>query len=178
MFLGLALLNENAVQITSATTMKPVYFQQSYTLPPDWTDRTPKTDKAAPMYGFQFINEAVDASCVLYKKINGNFTPIYLSAAGPLPPGIENMIPKVKAKVWFANSIETATMISSFETTSMTIDFTGKTKEKVAFDDNGIWSAVEGGSDWSYKRLEKELELLEKAHEVLGHRPMKAIEAN
>ncbi|KAI5924913.1 hypothetical protein F4810DRAFT_661944, partial [Camillea tinctor] len=125
-----------------ATTPQDIGFQYSYTLPKDWTDVPPKRDEDAPEAGFLFINHTPAASAVVYKKINGKFNPIYISAAGPLPPGREALLPKASVAVWFQVAYETGTMVSHFDTSKIVVDFTGKKSHTVQYDVNGEWTIL------------------------------------
>jgi hypothetical protein len=111
-------------------------------LPADWTDQVPNADPHAPQAGFMFINKTPAASAVVYKEINGVPAPIYVSAAGPLPPGREALIPKTAIGVWFQVAADTGTMISEFDTDMLTIDYTGTTTHSIAYSSDGVWTVT------------------------------------
>lgn len=128
----------NGAKFTAATTIQSISYGQTLTLPSDWTDKRPNSDPKAPKRGFRFVNEA-EASAVVYKQVNGNITPIYISAAGPLPPGHEDLEPKTACRIWFANDVDTATMISDFQSNYLEIDMTGTSSAECQYDATGAW---------------------------------------
>ncbi|KAH8689223.1 hypothetical protein GQ44DRAFT_780672 [Phaeosphaeriaceae sp. PMI808] len=130
-------------KFTVATTSKPILFGETYQLPRDWTDTTPNLDPHAPQAGFLFVNKTPAASAVVYKKVNGSIAPIYVSAAGPLPPGKESLTPKLSVGVWFQAGSETGTMISDFDTDMLTVDFTGVTEHTIEYSTDGTWNVTD-----------------------------------
>ena len=88
------------------------------------------------------MNKTPAASCVVYKKINGQAAPIYLSAAGPLPPGKEVLTPKTTMGVWFQAASDTGTMISEFDTDLLTVDYTGTTNHTISYSADGVWTVT------------------------------------
>ncbi|KAF7552201.1 hypothetical protein G7046_g7485 [Stylonectria norvegica] len=125
-----------------STTPQPIQFGSSYILPKDWTDQVPNHSADAPPAGFLFINKTPAASCIVYKKINGALNPIYISAAGPLVPGREALVPKTSITVWFQAASSTGTMISQFDTDNFVVDFTGGAARSIKYDSEGAWSNV------------------------------------
>ena len=131
----------NTDKFNAATTMQPIKFGQTFELPATWIDVKPNPDAQAPSAGFRFHNH-VTASAIVYKKVNGSITPIYLSEAGPLPPGHEDLTPKAMVAVWFSADAETQTMISDYDTDPMYVDLTGQTSAAIKYDNTGAWDNV------------------------------------
>jgi hypothetical protein len=86
-----------------------------------------KSDSRAPEMGFHFVHlvHETTASVVLYKKVNNDITPIYISDSGPLPWGQEDLLPKLKCRLWFVTKD-----VSTAEK-SMLIEVAGFSKSQV-----------------------------------------------
>ncbi len=125
-----------------STTPQNILFGESYVLPADWTDQVPNIDAHAPQDGFLFWNKTPAASAVVFKKVNGVPAPIYISAAGPLPPGKELLTPKSTAGVWFQAASDSGTMISEFDTDMLTVQYDGTTTHTVSYSAQGVWSVT------------------------------------
>lgn len=117
--------------------MHHIFLGQSYTLKPDWTDQDPVPDPQAPNNGFLFNNQASEASVVLFKEVDGQNRPFYLSKYAPLPPGLETLIPAYSMTIWFQDAGEPP----EFQTTKMTLDYSSKTILTVAYKENGQWES-------------------------------------
>lgn len=138
-----ATLIENLiVRMNASTDPADIQFGQSYTLPSNWTDGTVNSDPRAPRSGFRFINNTSAASAIVYKRINGQQTPIYFSVDGPLPKGTEDMTPVKKVSVWFSKEAESATMISDFQGQVREVDMTGSTDVTLEYDASGNWNQM------------------------------------
>jgi len=129
-------------KFTVSTTPQNVLFGESYTLPADWTDQSPNADPHAPQDGFLFINKTPGASAIVYKKVNGVPSPIYISGAGPLPPGKETLTPKTSMMVWFEAASDTGIMVSEFDTPQFTIDYIGTTTHTASYSADGTWTVT------------------------------------
>jgi hypothetical protein len=127
-------------KFTASTSKQNIAFGQSYTLPIDWTNSVPATDPKAPSAGFLFINKTPAASAVIYKKMNGAFAPVYISAAGPLPPGKESLTPRTTTAIWFQKASDTGTMISDYSTDPIYVEFVSTTTHSVSYNLAGAWA--------------------------------------
>ena len=78
-------------------------------------------------------------SAVLFKKIEGKHVPIYFSAAGPLPPGSESMIPKAMIRVWMDQYREPESMVSRLSGRPMDVDVS-KAQTTISYGQDGVWS--------------------------------------
>lgn len=143
-FKPIGYLRFEPAKIVVSTSLKPIKYGQSYTLPKDWTDGTVQSDPNAPDNGFLFINQTPSAACVLFKNFAGQFNPIYTTVAGPVPPGTEAIVPTEKVSVWFqVGDEQPGTKVNDdFKTTSITVDFNGTTTRTVKYDADGNWSIV------------------------------------
>jgi hypothetical protein len=90
------------VQFDAFTDVFPIEFGQAYTQPKNLTNGF--IGGGGPENGFEFINQASAAAAVVYKKVEGSWSPVYVSQDAPLPPGTETLIPIVSAAIWFANN--------------------------------------------------------------------------
>lgn len=132
--------------VTASTEIQHINFGESYTLSADWVNATVAPDKDAPQDGFLFINQAPSATCVLFRTFGGDnpTTPIYVSAAGQLPPGTETIVPTNKVLVWFqvGDDLQGSVVSNSFhfKTTSAEVDFgCGHTSYHLTYDASGAW---------------------------------------
>ena len=132
------------VKFNINTDIIPVKLGQAYTQPEDFTNGTTNHDNNAPANGFNFINKASAAAAVVYKKIQGRYSAIYISQKAPLPPGIETLIPKLKVAVWFSSDAETEKMISTFSGTPWIVDLTQNQSHtaEIKYDATGNWATV------------------------------------
>lgn len=128
-----------SAKFTVATKPQAIEFGQAFRIDDTWVTQPANPDKAAPKAGFVFVNDTI-SSCVVYKKVNGRPAPVYLSAAGPLPPGQELLVPKAKCKVWFSSAHETSSMVSTFAGRAKEVDFTGQTEVSVWYTSEGLWA--------------------------------------
>ena len=124
--------------LNTATNPTPIKFGQTYGIDSSWADSKPSPDKDVDVASFRFRNKTI-ASAVVYKIVNGNKTPVYISAAGPLPPGTEDLTPRPKCRLWFSAKHDTRAMISKFAGEPCDIDLTGKTLEEVWYNHDGFW---------------------------------------
>ena len=79
------------MKIIAQTYEADIQFGQKYTLPSDFTNGVVNNDPNAPKTGFLFQNKAASAAAVVFKKVRGEFAPIYMSQKAPLPPGTETL---------------------------------------------------------------------------------------
>lgn len=128
------------MKFNAATDVVPIDFGQAYTQPSDFTNGSINQNSDAPADGFLFINKAQAAAAVVYKKVLGAWSPIYISSAAPLPPGTETLIPKVSCAIWFSSSAETSNMISEFDTISQIIDLTQNQSHAATVQYDGNWT--------------------------------------
>lgn len=130
-----------AVSVAAQTTPEVIQYNQGYFLKPDWTDSTPQFDTSAPQNGFNFhIPRGLLASSVVYKTVQGNSRPVYISPDGPLPEGVENLIPVMEARVWFQGGTKNGQMIEEYVSTPFQIDFTNNPQQSCTFNEQGEWS--------------------------------------
>ncbi|KAF5656803.1 hypothetical protein FHETE_10777 [Fusarium heterosporum] len=129
---------EHGMFLNSATDLTDIQPGQSYTLPANWTNGVVNPDSTSPAGGFKFINKTNGAGAIVYKRINGKPSPIYLSPYAPLPPGTEDLTPVSKVTVWFSRDVQPGTMISRIDTQSMEVDLSGRTQIELGYD--GSWS--------------------------------------
>ncbi len=133
-------LTSSTEKFTVSTTPENILFGESYILPADWTDTVPNIDPHTPQDGFTFVNKTPAASAVIYKKLNGGPSPIYISAAGPLPPGKEQLTPKTTMGVWFQAASDSGTMISEFDTDMLSVEYQGTTVHTISYSSEGVWT--------------------------------------
>lgn len=143
MFQGsLRLITTLKVQIQVSTDTEPINFGQSFTLPSSWVGPIVQNSSSAPSNGFQFVNEASQAACILYKQFNGQQNPFYVSAAGLLPPGDENIVPTSQVKLWFqtGNQEPGTPVADGFQSSSITINFQGVMNQTAQYTSQGTWT--------------------------------------
>ena len=137
--------DHDAVKFAASTGKPvPIAFKQSYTQTPVFVPGIVNSDPSAPDSGFKFINQAKAASAVVYKWLNNDWSPIYISQAAPLGPGTETLIPKVVCAIWFSVAAETSSMVSNFSTTPLIIDLTnnGSGKAVASYNKDGAWTLI------------------------------------
>jgi hypothetical protein len=116
---------------------------QTYTYPADRTDGL--VNPGGPENAITFVNKAQKAAAVIYKKVQGKFSPIYISKDSPLEPGTETLIPVAKVCVWFSADAETGSMISSYSTNPLVVDMTASKKATCSYDGN--WTRIPNAPD-------------------------------
>ncbi|KAL2682949.1 hypothetical protein Neosp_007410 [[Neocosmospora] mangrovei] len=137
-------VNYNVIASTStlidvATNTVGITLGQSYTLNHDFTDGAVGDDSSAPKDGIRFINKASMAAAVLFKRINGQNAPIYISANAPLPPGAEDITPLSRVAVWFQNEAQTSMMISNLPPNSREMEMSFMTEATLQYTGSGSW---------------------------------------
>ncbi|KAJ4319548.1 hypothetical protein N0V84_006278 [Fusarium piperis] len=125
--------------VTAATSMVDINLGQTYTLPQDFTNGTVNNDPSAPQDGFRFFNEAGSAAAIIYKRINGQNAPIYISAMAPLPPGTEDITPLSRVAVWFQRDVETSVMVSELHGASREMEMSWMTEANLEYTGSGVW---------------------------------------
>ncbi|KAI8666242.1 hypothetical protein NCS57_00848500 [Fusarium keratoplasticum] len=128
--------------LIAATSQADINLGQSYTLPQDFTDGTVNDDSSAPKDGIRFVNETRGAAAILYKKINGQHAPIYISAMAPLPQGTEDITPLSRVAVWFQSEAETSMMISNLPRGSREMEMSFMTEVTLEYTGSGSWVQV------------------------------------
>ncbi|KAM6525282.1 hypothetical protein FALCPG4_010840 [Fusarium falciforme] len=128
--------------LVAATSPADINLGQSYTLPQDFTDGTVNDDSSAPKDGIRFVNETRGAAAILYKKINGQHAPIYISAMAPLPQGTEDITPLSRVAVWFQNEAQTSMMISNLPGGSREMEMSFLTEATLEYTGSGNWVQV------------------------------------
>ncbi|KAJ4243988.1 hypothetical protein NW757_010920 [Fusarium falciforme] len=128
--------------LVAATSPADINLGQSYTLPQDFTDGTVNDDSSAPKDGIRFVNETRGAAAILYKKINGQHAPIYISAMAPLPQGTEDITPLSRVAVWFQNEAQTSMMISNLPGGSREMEMSFLTEATLEYTGSGSWVQV------------------------------------
>lgn len=132
----------NTAKFTASTDKIAVKFGSKTEVKKNWSITT-NPDDAAPEAGFLFTNQ-IEVAAVLYREIQNEFKAIYISHVGPMPKNSkEKLIPKQKVYVWFSSTFEDQTMIDDFEGDLKEIEYSGKSKASVKFDDAGNWLDVE-----------------------------------
>lgn len=127
------------VTFDSNTTPTDIKFQQVYTLPPDWTDGTISPNDKLDKGSYQFQNKtASEASAVIYKPINGEPTPFYISSSPVFSQGSETLTPRLFVALWFQKNATTKTMISLNSSSVSEFDFTGRNSLKAKWDGSRI----------------------------------------
>ncbi|KAI8717509.1 hypothetical protein NCS52_00827000 [Fusarium sp. LHS14.1] len=125
--------------VNVATNTVDINLGQSYTLNQDFTDGPVGDDPSAPQDGVRFVNKAKMAAAVLFKKINGQNAPIYISANAPLPPGTEDITPLSRVAVWFQNEAQTSMMISNLPPNSREMEMSFMTEATLQYTGSGSW---------------------------------------
>ncbi|EEU39377.1 uncharacterized protein NECHADRAFT_81493 [Fusarium vanettenii 77-13-4] len=125
-----------------ATNTVGINLGQSYTLPQDFTDGPINDDSSAPKDGIRFVNRTGAAAAVLFKRINGQNAPIYISANAPLPPGTEDITPLSRVAVWFQNEAQTSMMISNLPGGSREMEMSFMTEATLEYTGSGSWVQV------------------------------------
>ncbi|RSL63053.1 hypothetical protein CEP54_005377 [Fusarium duplospermum] len=127
------------VMVREATRTADINLGQSYTLPQDFTDGPINDDSLAPKDGIRFVNKTNSAAAILFKKINGENTPIYISANAPLPTGTEDIEPLSRVAVWFQSEAETSTMISELPGAYRELEMSFMTEATLEYTGSGSW---------------------------------------
>ncbi|KAI8667003.1 hypothetical protein NCS56_00835300 [Fusarium sp. Ph1] len=128
--------------VDMATSTVGINLGQSYTLPKDFTDGPINDDSSAPKDGIRFVNKTSAAAAVLFKRINGQNAPIYISAMAPLPPGVEDITPLSRVAVWFQNEAQTSMMISNLPGGSREMEMSFLTEATLEYTGSGSWVQV------------------------------------
>ncbi|OHE98382.1 hypothetical protein CORC01_06378 [Colletotrichum orchidophilum] len=132
-------------EVTAITDNKKIEFKQRVELGPEFLLGPPLPDAALKDGQFAFKNK-VEASAYLYKKISKDgvdvVAPFYVSMNGPNPPGSSILTPKPITRLYFANKVETGSMIDDFQSETIDVDLTGKVHASVKYDVKGDWSLV------------------------------------
>ncbi|KAK6344113.1 hypothetical protein TWF696_007760 [Orbilia brochopaga] len=129
----------NGVKFKAQTTPAKIEFGETYTLTENWKGKTPTNDGKAPTSGFCFENQTDGASAIIYKMVEGNMSPIYISANGPLLPGTETLIPKPCCKIWFAKEVETNAFVDTYQSVPKDIDLTDLESVDLHYSVTGKW---------------------------------------
>ncbi|RSL54736.1 hypothetical protein CEP53_007358 [Fusarium sp. AF-6] len=123
--------------VREATRTADINLGQSYTLPQDFTDGPINGDPSAPKDGIRFINETNGAAAILFKKINGEKVPIYISANAP--GSTEDIEPLGRVAVWFQSETETSMMISELPGAYRELEMSFMTEATLQYTGSGSW---------------------------------------
>ncbi|KAI1177745.1 hypothetical protein F4777DRAFT_596385 [Nemania sp. FL0916] len=114
----------SGVKIENNTSLAKIEFNQTYTLPESWEDGRITPEKL-PGSAFKLINQTANVcSAVIYKVIDGQDKPFYISV-DPIDPrgGNEVMAPRSTVALWFEKNAETGTMVSKNRSDISAFDF-------------------------------------------------------
>ncbi|RSL96322.1 hypothetical protein CEP52_011545 [Fusarium oligoseptatum] len=103
----------------------------------DFTDGPINDDPSAPKDGIRFINETNGAAAILFKKINGEKVPIYISANAP--GSTEDIEPLGRVAVWFQIEAETSMMISELPGAYRELEMSFMTEATLQYTGSGSW---------------------------------------
>ena len=111
-------------------------------------------DPTAPTGGFRFINNTPSGAAVVYRKVQGAFSPIYINKNAPRSPRTEVLFPVAKCAVWFGppQYAQAGIMSSSLPADCLEVDLTGKASAAVEYGDEGPWSMSSGGEEGAWIR--------------------------
>ncbi|KAI0967057.1 hypothetical protein F4678DRAFT_258134 [Xylaria arbuscula] len=123
------------VQIRINTAPTPIQKDETYTLPVTWQNGEVEPEQH-PSSGFMMVNQTTDrASAIVFKIVDGEPAPFYISAV-PIQPGSSELItPKSTVNLWFEKYAETGTMVSKNPTNSSVFDFRGVTAKTLHYDE-------------------------------------------
>ncbi|OAA34537.1 hypothetical protein NOR_08403 [Metarhizium rileyi] len=126
---------QNGVEFDSNTTPSDISFQQTYTLPSDWTDGNVSPNGKLDPGSYSFANNTDgEASAVIYKPINGQPAPFYVSQSPVFSKGTETLTPKLFVALWFQKNATTKTMISLSSSQISEFNFTGRSSLNAHWD--------------------------------------------
>ncbi|SPJ70605.1 uncharacterized protein FTOL_00333 [Fusarium torulosum] len=121
------------VKFKISTNTAIINFAEVYTLPRDWSDGT--ISKGGVKDAFKFVNKTTGvASAVIYKRINGQDLPFYISTSPVDSDGNEVMTPKSVVALWFQKDAETGTMTSVNKSDVSIFDFANRSSINLKWD--------------------------------------------
>ncbi|KAH7174027.1 uncharacterized protein B0J16DRAFT_406446 [Fusarium flagelliforme] len=120
-------------RIEYATDPASIKFDQVYTLPSDWF-RGKVTDEKLPKKSFKMVNDTDrEAAAVVFKRIDGEYLPIYVSHPPIDPQGNELLTPSETVALWFQPWGESGSMVSVNKRDISTFDLSHQYELKVKF---------------------------------------------
>jgi len=159
---------QDGVQIEGYSDQLSAPFGNSYYLN-SWSDSSVEPDSTAPTNGWRFVNK-IGASSVVLLDVNGSYTPVYVSPT-ELPPGGQSLIPKPQVCFWFANDIETSTMVTIDKSIVGTVNLPSTAPVNVQYTRDGSWKVLASKTKVNYIDLaEKKSGKKHPAHQkAAGH---------
>jgi len=141
---------QEGVQIEGFSDKLAAPFGNSFYLN-SWANSSVEPDSTAPPNGWRFVNK-IGASSVVLLDVNGSYTPVYVSPI-ELPPGSQSLIPKPQVCFWFANDVETSTMITIDTSTVGIVNLPSTAPVNVEYTRDGAWKVVASKTKVNYLQL-------------------------
>ncbi|KAJ4007450.1 hypothetical protein NW766_010136 [Fusarium irregulare] len=127
--------------LSTRTSLTSIKFDQVYALPPTWIDGDISNEKL-PGKSFEMVDESSrGASAVLFRRINGQYMPFYVSNPPIESNGSEVLTPKLRVALWLQANAETGAMVSLNRADLSTFDFSGRNQVDLKCNDGQFVAA-------------------------------------